>query len=378
VGTLRPIRLVTLAGVVALLILPGSVLAATPGASPTAREATVASGPAAAASPSPPTSAAEARLAQVEATLRERDVPFDDAHLPNILGARPGRTGVVAPTYGAAPAPMGVADLGIANTTGTIVPSVLSTTSVEGVANITSAESVYLDGDGPGMYGVQLNAVATHVELFGHARYEFWAQDFFSYTPSNGTLTLGDNVWNLSSAAGTLSANALYSHGPNGTLVAPVFYYATGPTFTVHYPFVVTLLLSSFDAGKRPAIDFNYTVTWAGGSVSGSFDQVVFNSAKLLTVVSPFAPVPQFEANGTGVDPYGLPNDLELVLVGDGDGDTTTFVAVDAEFSLLTWNATVDRYVGVRRGVGHRRDERRRRGLLPHRDGRRGRPRRGP
>jgi len=77
-------------------------------------------------------------------------------------------------------------------------------------------------------------------------------------------------------------------------------------------------------------------------TANGTFDDVVFNSSFLPPVLP--AAVPEFQANGTGVDPLGLPNDLELVLVGNDDGDTTTFYALQATFFLATWNGTAGAY----------------------------------
>lgn len=284
----------------------------------------------------------EARVAAIEAASRGGGVPRSLVHLPDLYGARPGAAGPVAPTYSSAPAPMGVADLGLVNRSGTIVPTVLDTPSVSGTVSFTQAESVYLDGDGPGMFGVQMNAVATNVTVFGHATDQFWAQDFLSYTPQNATLTFGDNLWNFSSASGLMPANTLYAHGPNGTLVAPYYYFATGPTFVVHYPFSVTFTLSAADVGNRPALYFNYSVNSSSVQAAGSFDRVIFNSS-LLPPIFP-ATVPMFQANGAALDPLGLPNDLELVLVGDGAGDTTTFVRLLAQFSLATWNSTASAF----------------------------------
>lgn len=241
---------------------------------------------------------------------------------------------------------MGIADLGLINRSGTLEPTVLSTSSVEGTASIETAQSVYLDGDTPDMFGVQMNAVATGVELRGQPGFQFWAQDFFSYTSSTGSLSFGDNLWNFSNAAALFPANSLYSHGPNGTLVAPIFYYATGPTFTVHYPFSVTFAINAAVIAKRPAIFFNYTVASPTLNTSGSFDEVVFNSARIPIPVLA-APPPLFQANGTGYDPVGLPNDLELVLVGNGNGDTTSFVRLHAAFSLSTWNSTAAKFEPV-------------------------------
>ncbi|HTP54006.1 MAG TPA: thermopsin family protease [Thermoplasmata archaeon] len=340
-GRTRPIGIASIAAVVVLLMLPGPAGAGSVHAS-------AANVPSASVPVPPvtgPAGSVYAHIAAIEATLRERGVPFQDIHLPNFVGARPGRSGLVAPTYDVAPAPMGISDMGLSNASGTIVPTVLNTTSVRGTAGLTNAQSVYLDGDGPDMFGVQMNAVATNVELFGQTGYEFWAQNFVSYTSGNGTLTFGDNVWNLSNPSGLISSNVFRSHGANGTLVAPIYYYATGPTFTVHYPFTVTFYLNATDVGDRPAIYFNYSLSAPTVHASGSFDHVVFNSVKLVPVLP--APVPEFQANGTGNDPFGLPNDLELVLVGDGDGDTTTFVRLNAQFTLDTWNTTSRAYAGV-------------------------------
>ena len=350
VGRTRSLWIVPVIAIVVLLLVPGPAWVGTPRATPsTAVPPSDAARPQLSAHPS-----AQARIGAIETTLRERGVPFQDAHLPNLAAADPGRVGPVAPTYDLAPAPMGVADLGLENESGTVTPTVLNTTSVEGTAAITSAQSVYLDGDGPDIFGVQMNAVATHVELFGKSSYEFWAQNFVSYTSSNGTLTFGDNIWNMSSPAGLISSNVFHSHGANGTLLAPIFYYATGPTFTVHYPFTVTFYLNATDVGNRPAIFFNYTLRAPSVHALGTFDNVVFNSDRLPPIFA--APVPQFQANGTANDPLGLPNDLELVLVGDGDGDTTTFVRLNAQFSLDTWNSSASAYAPVPSAYEHGSD----------------------
>ncbi len=232
---------------------------------------------------------------------------------------------------------MGVADLGLRNSAGTLVPYILNSTSVEGTISLTSAQSAYVDGDGPDTFGIQLNAVATNVTLFGNSSYEFWTQDFVSYTSSSGQLTFGDNVWNFSDLAGLFPSNAIYSHGANGTLVAPEYYYASGPAFTVRYPFTVTFFLNATTVADRPAIYFNYSLTSPSvTSHAGSFDFVVFNS----TATTPLdtAAVPMFQVNGASYDPTGLLNDVELVVVGNGGGDTTTFFSMKATLTIEFWN----------------------------------------
>ena len=258
----------------------------------------------------------------------------------------------MGPTYSQAPAPMGVADLGLTNVSGHLRGSILDTSSVEGTITFTNALSVNVDGDGPDMFGVQLNAVVTGITLFGNSSNEFWTQNFVSYTPSSGELVFGDNVWNFSNYAAYISPNVFYATGPNGTLYAPVYYYAVGPTFTIHYPFTITFYENSTVLYDRPAVFFNYTVSNSTMRTSGSYDFVVFNAT------SSTAPhlrhsfrAGAYQINGVQVDPVGLPNDLELCVLGNDDGDTTSFYAMSATLSIATWDSTTRSYVSVRSAI---------------------------
>ncbi len=290
--------------------------------------------------------AGNARERTVLDELRGSGIPASDIHLPDLSVPRPYAGETVAPTYASAPAPMGVADLGLTNVSGHLVGSVLTTPSVEGTIAFTNALSVNVDGDGPSMFGVQLNAVVTNITLFGNSTEQFWMQNFVSYTPESGQLVFGDNVWNFSNYDAYISPNVFYANGPNGTLYAPVYYYAIGPTFTIHYPFTVTFYENSTDLFDRPAVYFNYTVSNSSTRVSGSYDYVVFN-ASARPVHHPVRPG-VFQISGLELSPVGLPNDLELDVVGNDDGDTTTFYQMDATLSIATWDVSTHAYVPVR------------------------------
>lgn len=290
-----------------------------------------------------PASAVTSKLAAIHAELARDGAPELDVHLPN-LAAEGHRTGQpVSPTYSEAPSPMGVADIGLRDVGGALTGYVLNTSSTEGTVNLTDAQSVYVDGDGPDMFGVQLNAVLTNVTLFGNSSYQFWTQNFVSYTPSSGELAFGDNLWNFTNASGNFSSNALYSHGPNGTVYAPVLYLAVGPTYTIHYPFSLTFYLNSTLISGRSAVFFNYTLANSTMSRSGSFDYVVFNSTGGTTLTP--APVPpMYQVNGDAYNALGLLNDIELSLLGNDNGDTTTFYQLNATASIAYWNATTGSY----------------------------------
>ena len=286
-----------------------------------------------------------AREQAILAELRGSHVPTSMIHLPDLSASRPYAGETVGPTYSSAPAPMGVADLGLQNVSGQLRGTILDTSSVEGQITLTNALSANVDGDGPNMYGIQLNAVVTGITLFGNSSYQFWTQNFVSYVPSTGQLFFGDNVWNFSNYAAYISPNVFYATGPNGTLYAPVYYYAYGPTFTIHYPFTLTFYENSTVLFDRPAVFFNYTVANSTMRVSGSYDYVVFNA----TVGTPRHPYRAgvYQINGKQIDPVGLPNDLELDVLGNDDGDTTSFYAIDATASIATWDATSREYVTV-------------------------------
>ena len=293
----------------------------------------------------PPVTEGPLTVAEIHQDLLGRGVPAGAIHLPALFAEGTHHGTPVAPTYSSAPAPMGVADIGLRDVSGSLVGYELTTSSAEGTASLTDAQSVYVDGDGPDMFGLQLNSVLTNVTLFGNSTYQFWTQDFVSYTSSSGELSFGDNLWNFSSLSGEISSNALYAYGPNGSLVAPVFYYAVGPTFTIRYPFTVTFYLNATEIANRPAVYFNYTLENTTFRASGSFDYVIFNSS----VGAPGGPAPPaiFQIDGNAYDPVGLINDIELTLVGNDNGDTTTFFQVNASFSIAYWNATRAAYQPV-------------------------------
>ena len=279
----------------------------------------------------------------VERHTSPRENPTARAHLPDSRRAAPNQPGPIQPFYTQAPAPMGVADIGIRNESGVLVPYELNTTSVAGTVNITNLQSIYVDGDGPDTYGIQLNSVVAGVTIFGNSSYEFWAQNYAIYTIGTRQLTFGDEVWNNSNPAGTFPQNSIYA-GSNGTFLAfppPAIWQGYGPTVTVGYPFTLTLYSNTTVIADRPALYFNYTLSNGTSRLSASYDDLIFNS----TVGTPTqaAPIPYYQADGYQYDPAGATNDMEIDILGNDNGDTTCFTAADATISLQYWNATAGR-----------------------------------
>jgi thermopsin len=345
----------TLAVLVALVTIgssfalsTGGVAARTGAAGPVPAERPGAPVNPGAASPSPDVSTlstAAQRMLSVTQSLRANGVPAGAIHLPDLAAESVNHHAPVTPTYAQAPAPMGVADIGIHNVSGVLRGYTMYTQSAMGQITLNNARSVYVDGDGADMFGIQFNTVLDNVTIAGNSTYQFWTQNFVSYTPSSGWLVFGDNVWNFSSLSGNFPSSSLFSYGPNGTLADSLVYFAPGPSFTVHYPFTLTFYNNASLVGGRSAVFFNYTVSNATSSRSGSFDQVVFNSN--LTRLGGPAKVPAFQVDGQRYDPIGLVNDLELDVVGNDDGDTTVFTAMNATLSIASWDTTSASFVPV-------------------------------
>jgi len=286
-----------------------------------------------------PSGAGIAKALAVENLLRAKGISPTTVHLPNFAGAVTDTEQPIQPSYTHAPAPMGVADIGLENRSGALVPYALNTTSVTGTVNITNLQSLYVDGDGPDTYGIQLNSVANGVTIFGNSSYEFWSQNYVGYTIGTHNLTFGDEVWNFSSPSGVFPTNSVYGFSPNGTFADfPALYQGYGPSITIGYPFTLTLYLNTSTIADRPALYFNYTVSNDTFRQSKSFDYLIFNS----TVGAPThaAPTPYYQADGYHYDPIGLINDMEIDIIGNDDGDTTAFLAADATISLQYWNAS--------------------------------------
>ncbi|MCI4343515.1 MAG: thermopsin [Thermoplasmata archaeon] len=274
-------------------------------------------------------------VSRIHADLAADHVPARDVFLPNLNARVPVVDQAVAPLYSEAPAPMGLGDFGLAQVGGKNVGSISYTSSVEGVLQLDQLNATYLDGNGPDSVSIQLNTVLTNVDLFGNTSNQFWIQNVPVYIPHLDQLSIVDNIWNFSSPAFNFTASSLYSD--DGVVIAPVYYFANGPTFHTAMPFTVRVYNNATLFHNRPTVYLNYSVTEANGTTfSGSYDRVVFNSTAARHATSP-APEPTFQINGRedGANGY-LPNDAELMLGGSDDGSTTSISNVQGIMQLLT------------------------------------------
>jgi len=273
--------------------------------------------------------------------------------------AQAAATKTVEPLYDGIPAPVGLAYYGLSRTPdGGRSVSVLNTVSVRGSVDANATGLVPFDvGQGaPDGFSVQLNAVMTSVELFGHTAnttkgplkgkpFEFWTQNVVEYYPSSQYLVLITNVWNFSGNPSL--GSAIYANGPYGSEYFNEVYIAVLPIATpIGYPFNLTLFLNSTLVGGRDAVEFTADLVGPGESFYEPYDYVIFNSIPAGGAAKP-VPVAPFTASGRAYDPIGLTNDFELDFGGPGGGSNAAFLTADAEIGLAYWNAGSGRYEAV-------------------------------
>jgi thermopsin len=294
--------------------------------------------------------AAQAALAQA----REEGIPTRDVFVPR-ASASPAQLalsvhqGHVTPLYsGTAPAPIGLADYGLAanpNGNGSIVPSILNAPRLKATfdPNATGVQPLYPFSSTPDGFGVQLNAVTTNISLVGLGNYSFWTQNVVEYLAQSHTMYIVSNVWNFS--GGGLSPNVFFAHGANGTQVGTTFYYSEIEVPTpVTYPFNLTLWMNNSVIAGRNAVNFTVALNDSGVTTVYPYDFVIFNST---TATSGPATLSTYTANGYTLNPIGLTDDFEVILGGPGGGSQANLYTADANLTLQYWNSTTDEYAAV-------------------------------
>lgn len=261
--------------------------------------------------------------------------------LPNINNAASVTNGLVQPLYTRAPAPMGIGYLGVQSNHGRMTGTVLKTSSFVGTISLSNISVYNLANDGPDQFTIQLNTVLANTTLFGSSNYSFWTQNVILYTTTTHQLSFEDNIWNFSSPSAYLSSNAIYS-STGLEYPYPGVHIAAGPTFTVNFPFTVSLYLNSTLIDGRNAVYFNYSIPTIGQS--GTYDQVIFNSTYGMPQ-GYSAPQSDFMVNAFQMAPVGLPYDAELMLGGPGGGSTNSVYAVNGSMTL--------QYLAASRGESH-------------------------
>ncbi|MGD0250764.1 MAG: thermopsin family protease, partial [Thermoplasmata archaeon] len=270
---------------------------------------------------------------RILSALKSDHVPMSHVFLPNFNSQVSVKNNVISPLYTESPAPMGLGDFGVQDVGGANVGTITYTSSIEGAATLNAVDPLYVTSSAPDEFTIQLNTVLNHVDILNNTNYDFWIQNVPVYAAGSHTLSFENNIWNFSSPATFMGYNAIYS-GRGSIVGGGEVYITEGPTyFNIPTPFTVSVYNNASVVNDRPTVFFNYSVTDALGSFSGSYDQVEFNSS--ATPPTTAAPMPTFQIDGQSANPTNfLLNDAEIMLGGPGGGSTTTLFNIAGSMGL--------------------------------------------
>jgi thermopsin len=284
------------------------------------------------AAPAHVATAAASAQAKVLAALQSTHTPMKDVFLPNFSPRVSIAGGHVTPLYNISPDPTGLGDFGIKDVGGHDVGSVSYTSSIEGAITLNQVDPLYVTSSAPDEFTIQLNTVLTNVDVLGDTNYDYWIQNVPIYAAGSQTLSFEDNIWNFSSPTTFMGYNAIYS-GHGSIVGGGEVYIAGGPSYHVPTPFTVVTYNNATVLNDRPTEFFNYSIISGSVHISGSYDQVEFNSVA-GTPTTP-APEPVFQINGLTTNPTNfLLNDAEIMIGGPGGGSTTTMFNIAGSAGL--------------------------------------------
>ena len=120
------------------------------------------------------TSTLSAKASSILQDLQSKGVPSNYVYLPSFKKAAITGTNISGPSYGSAPAPMGIGTYGFSNNSGVITRYDLNTSSFSGAVTFNNFTTFYPYDDGPNSVTVDLNYIVNNVALFGKTNYPFW------------------------------------------------------------------------------------------------------------------------------------------------------------------------------------------------------------
>ncbi len=214
------------------------------------------------------------------------------------------------------PAPIGIADYGVANYSGSLSPYVESFNKIIGYASIkalNATSNVYV-----------LKGVTTSLQLNvmfvtnGSQENVYWLQDVALFNTNTHTVFFEDSIWNSDGIGAQISP----SISGNGRSYGDYYAYIYGPE-GYSLPLNLALLINSRSEGGTVQISFGYQVN---GQRAVWYDNVSFQEPGLLNAY--------MEVNGYGYTPAGNFYDAELVFGGPANGGETYINKINASLKL--------------------------------------------
>ncbi len=277
---------------------------------------------------------------QVLNNVKAEGLPLHDVYLPDFMSQSTIVDNHVTPGYISSPAPMGIADYGLMNQSGSIVTYNYTTPSFMASVTINNFSDLNVINGEPQSVSIQLNAILNNVALFGNSSYNFWTQNVIFFSPRTSTVSFIDNVWNFSNPQTAMTVNAInYSsaqaHGLGRTTTQ--LHFGCSLPFSVKMPFTVNVYLNTSLEQGRTTVWYNYSIPQ--DNLAGTYDEVIFNST-YGQPSSYSAPTPHYFVSGSQVEePVGLPYDAEISMGGPGGGSNAMISNINATEHLMYMNS---------------------------------------
>ncbi|MGC9209404.1 MAG: thermopsin [Nitrososphaeria archaeon] len=222
------------------------------------------------------------------------------------------------------PAPVGIADYGVLNRSGVLVPYVERFSEVVGMTTIYALRaynSTPPPGISPYSASVQLNAVLM-VNYSSGVQY-YWLQNVILFNTNNDTMQLLNDVWNLTSRNSVLYAHDIIGRGTLKLVgLDDVYLYGT-PFRSYTLPLTAYLFIKESWTPSSVMVSFGYsnvpgTVSWFNNA------SIELNGIRYASLL----------VDGYSMNPRGTFIDAELVFGGGGNGGWTYFTQMNSTLSM--------------------------------------------
>jgi len=246
--------------------------------------------------------------------------------------------------YSSVPAPIGIADYGVLNSSGTITAYAVRASEVIGEANITSLQAYNPFFNSPYSASLQLNAVLLINTTGGQQ--DYLLQNVVEFQTNSEEMRLADNIWNITSPSSYVSSSRISGRGavstetwvPPWALAASSLYsYYSGYT-NYGLPLTLRLATSVSLTSYGVEVDFYYS---KGGSAYACYDAV--------RVLVPDLVNASIFISGYSMTPVGNYYDAEFVFGGGYGGEETYFSSASSSLSmsyvLVNGSSVLPRYL---------------------------------
>lgn len=258
-------------------------------------------------------------------------IPDQYVYLPNFNAPGLSDSGVTQ-LYKRSPAPMGIADYGMMEPSGFVIPYEYNTSGFLGTVKFESIKPFYPMNNNPGSISTQLSAVLSGVTINGNSGNDLWIKSVMLYTPATSEVQFISNIWDLSTPGMVFPVNAISSG--NGQTVPGLFYHYASPKLTMSGEFTASLYMDAANINGNNAVILKYQFSNTEQNFTSdlvAYDTVVFNSVSSDIQTAANA---AFEVNGFKKTASGLLYDAELVVTGPGSGSTTTIYEANGQLTL--------------------------------------------